>query len=201
MASRGVAIREAGKVRRPPGESSSHARTGWPFCAQIPLVNCVNVKTSEEGTGLSKDEQNLARMVALASGFGLGALLALSEALRLQDDGATLQFSVRSAVAFAVGFVAAYGYLNQILRSPERTSKFFFRIGLGVLFTLVGIAFGYPLRLFAIRTLMGKLVGALAALGVIAVGFTLVRCFVHSAEVEEAEQEAKERGSNTASPP
>lgn len=164
-------------------------------------IECMNIKTQEQYDGVSKDEQDLSRIVALASGLGLGAFLGLSEALRVNHAEASFQFSFRTAIAFILGFVAAYGYLSRVLTRPEGASKLFFRIGLAVLFALVGIAFGYPLRLFAIRTLIGKLVGVLAALCFIAAGFSLVRCFVHSAEIEEAEQEAKEHSDQTSPAP
>lgn len=152
--------------------------------------------TNGQKNDVAKDEQDLYRLIALASGFGLGAMLALSEALRIKNAEMSLQFSFRTAIAFAVGFFAAYAYLSRILNGPEQTSKLFFRIGLAVLFTLVGLAFGYPLRLVAIRTLLSKLVGVLTALCFISAGLALVRTFVHSAEVEEAEQEAKERNNS-----
>jgi len=99
-----------------------------------------------------------------------------------------------------MGFVAAYAYLSRILRYPEGTSRLFFRIGLAILLVLVGLAFGYPLRLFAIRTLITKLVGVAAALCFIGAGLTLVRCVVRSAESEEAIQEAKEASGPTPAP-
>lgn len=157
----------------------------------------MRIKTRQQYDSVSKNEQDLSRIVAVASGLGLGTMLALSEAFRMKDAGASLQFSFRTTIAFTLGFVAAYGYLSRILTRPEKTSKLFFRIGLAILFTLVGISFGYPLRLFAVRTLIGKLVGVLAALCFIAAGLTLVRCVVHSAELEEAEQEAQERNDGT----
>ena len=152
----------------------------------------MNTSTNEDGNALSRDERDLSKIVALASGLGLGAMLALSEALRFKGTQASLQFSFRTMITFTVGFVAAYFYLTRILRNPEGGSKLFFRIGLAVLLALVGTAFGYPLRLIAIRTVLAKLVGVLTALCFIAAGFSLVRCVVHSAEIEEAEQEAQE---------
>lgn len=156
-------------------------------------IDCVNSKLQERGGRALKDEQDLYMIVSLASGCGLGAMLALSEALRIKDAGLSLQFSVRTVIVFTVGFVAAHAYLNRILRSPKGTSRLFFRIGLTVLFVLVGIAFGYPLRLLAIRTVIGNLVGVLTALCFIVAGLVLIRCFVRSAELEESVQEAKER--------
>jgi hypothetical protein len=160
----------------------------------------MNTITKERNDSASKDEQDLSRLVAFASGVGLGAMLALSEALRVNDTSAFLQFSFRTAIAFAMGFVAAYAYLSRILRYPEGTSRLFFRIGLAILLVLVGLAFGYPLRLFAIRTLITKLVGVAAALCFIGAGLTLVRCVVRSAESEEAIQEAKEASGPTPAP-
>ena len=67
-------------------------------------VDCMNIRTKERYDVVSKDEQDLSRIVALASGLGLGGLLALSEALRITDAEASLQFSFRTAIVFTVGF-------------------------------------------------------------------------------------------------
>jgi hypothetical protein len=153
----------------------------------------MSTTTNGQYGNLSKDERDLSRIVAIASGIGLGSMLALSEAVRFKDVAVTLQFSFRTAIVFSIGFLAAFAYLSRLLRNPERTSRLFFRIGLAVLLILVGIAFAYPLRLFAIGTLIVKLVGVIAALCFIAAGLTLVRCVVHEAEREEIEQEASEQ--------
>ena len=161
----------------------------------------MNITTKDQDNSAAKDQLDLSRIVALASGFGLGAMLALSEALRIKDAQASLQFSYRTTVVFTIGFIVAYAYLSRILRNPEGFSKLFRKAGLAVLFILIGIAFGYPLRLIPIRTLLGKLVGVLAALCFIAAGLSMVHYFVHSAEVEEAEQEAQERSGRTSPAP
>jgi hypothetical protein len=149
---------------------------------------------------LSEDEQNLSRIIALASAVGLGAMLALSQAVRVQDGAFSLHFSVKTAIAFAVGFGATFVYLSRILVCLERTSRLFVRGGLIVLMILVLGAFIYPLR-FPIDQLGQRLWGVATALGFIAVGLTLIRFVVRGAEREEAEQEAKEhKPSNTPSP-
>jgi hypothetical protein len=90
------------------------------LCANFAIA-CVNTTTKEQYDSVSKDERDLSRIVALASGLGLGAMLALSEAVRVNDASASLHFSFRTAIAFMVGFFAAYAYLSRILRSPEHT--------------------------------------------------------------------------------
>jgi len=160
----------------------------------------MNASTKKPGESLSKDERDLSRMVALAGGLGLGATLALSEALRIKEATFSLQFSVKTLIAFALGFAVAFAYLSRILAHPERTSRFVVRGGLIIIIFLVLAAFIYPLR-FSMHELAERLEGVVVALCFIAVGLTLIRSVVHAAEREEAAQEDKERaGSNNTAP-
>jgi len=127
-------------------------------------------------------------------------MLSLSQAVRVQDGALSLQFSVKTAIAFAVGFTVASFYLSRILVCLERTSRLFVRGGLIVLIFLVLAAFIYPLR-FPIDNLSQRLWGVATALGFIATGLTLIRFIVRGAEREEAEQEAKEHKSASAASP
>ena len=68
----------------------------------------MNASTKRPCESLSKDERDLSRIVALASGVGLGAMLALSEALRIKDATFLLQFSFKTAFAFVLGFAVAF---------------------------------------------------------------------------------------------
>ena len=160
----------------------------------------MNPSTKMPCESLSEDEQDLSRIIALASGVGLGAMLALSQAVRVQDGAFSLRFSVKTAIAFAVGFGVAFVYLSRILVRLERTSRLFVRGGLIVFIFLVLAAFIYPLR-FPIYKLGQRLSGVAAALGFIGAGLTLIRLVLRGAEREEAEQEAKEhKPSNAPSP-
>lgn len=160
----------------------------------------MNVSTKQPCESLSKDERDLSRFVALASGLGLGAMLALSQAVRIKDGTFSLQFSVKTAIAFAVGFAVAFFYLGRILVCLERTSRLFVRGGLVLLIFLVLAAFIYPLR-FPIDKMAQRFVGVAAALCFITGGLTLIRFVVHAVEREEAEQEAKEHKSSCAPSP
>jgi len=160
----------------------------------------MNASTKKPGESLSKDERDLSRMVALAGGLGMGATLALSEALHIKDSTFSLQFSVKTVIAFVLGFAVAFAYLSRILAHPERTSRLFIRGGLLIIIFLVLAAFMYPLR-FSLDKLMERLEGVAVALCFIAYGLILIRTVVRGAEREEAEQEAKERaGSNNTAP-
>ena len=149
---------------------------------------------------LSKDERDLSRIVALASGLGFEAMLALSQAVRINDGTFSLQFSVKTVIAFAVGFAVVFAYLRRILACLERTSRVFVRGGLIVLIFLVFAAFIYPLR-SPIDKLAQRLGGVAAALGFIGAGLTLIRFVVRGAEREETEQEAKEHKPSSAPSP
>lgn len=160
----------------------------------------MNASTKKQWESLSKDERDLSRIVALAGGLGLGAMLALSEALRIKEATFSLQFSVKTLIAFALGFAVAFAYLSRILAHPERTSRLFIRGGLIIIILLVLAAFIYPLR-FSLDKLIERLEGVAVALCFIAYGLILIRSVVRGAEREEAEQEAKERtGSNNTTP-
>jgi hypothetical protein len=148
--------------------------------------------TKEPRENPSKSEQTLSRIVALVSGLGLGATLSLSEAARTTEGEFSLQPSAKTAIAFVLGFVVAYGYLRRILAQPERTSRAFVRSGLIVIILLLLAAFIYPMR-FSMGEWTIKLEGAGAAFCFIAGGLVLIRSVVRAAEREEAEQEAKER--------
>jgi hypothetical protein len=147
---------------------------------------------------LSKDERDLSRIVALASGLGLGTMLALSQAVRIADGTFSLQLSVKTAIAFTMGFTLAFSYLSRILVCLERTSRLFVRGGLILLIFLVLAAFVYPLR-FPIDKLAQRFVGVGAALCFIASGLTLIRFVVRAAERDETEQEAKEHNASGSS--
>jgi hypothetical protein len=155
----------------------------------------MEVPANKPSESLSKDERDLSRIVALASGLGLGAMLALSEALCIKDATFSLQFSIKTVIAFVLGFAVPFHYLSRILMQPERTSRLFVRGGLIALIILVLAGFIYPLR-FATDNLTERLEGVVAALCFIASGMTLIRFVVRAAERQEAEQEAKERTSS-----
>lgn len=158
----------------------------------------MNTITSRPGESQSKDERDLARIVALASGLGLGGVLALSQALNIKGPTFSLQFSFITAIAFVVGFAIAFAYLNRILVYREQTSRLFVRGGLLAISFLGLAACLYPLR-FKIGESAGGLGGVAIALCFIAGGFTLIRLALHAAERQHAEQEAKERiGANEA---
>ena len=160
----------------------------------------MNATTKRPYKSLPKDERDLSRIVALASGLGLGGVLALSQALSIKGATFSLQFSVKTAIAFVLGFVVAFSYLHRILAHRERTSRLFVRSGLIVISFEGLIACIYPLR-FGIDELAKRFAGLAAALCFIAGGLTLVRLVVRAAERQEAEQEAKERAaSKNASP-
>ena len=160
----------------------------------------MNPSTKTPCETASADEQGLSRVIVLASGVGLGAMLALSQAALVQDGKFSLHFSFKTVIAFAVGFGVAFAYLSRILVCLERTSRLFVRGGLIVLIFLVLAAFIYPLR-FPIDRLGQRLWGVATALGFIATGLTLIRLIVRGAEREEAEQEAKEHNDSSASSP
>lgn len=158
----------------------------------------MNASTKLPCENLSKDERDLSRIVALASGLGLGAMLALSQAVRIVDGTFSFRFSVKTAIAFTVGFAVAFYYLSRILVCLKRTSRLFIRGGLILLIFLVLAAFIYPLR-FPINKLAQRFVGVGVALCFIAGGLTLIRSVVRSAEREEAEQEAEEHNASGSS--
>lgn len=160
----------------------------------------MNGPTKEPCESLSKDERDLSRIVALASGLGLGTMLALSQAVRIADGTFSLQFSVKTAIAFTVGFAVAFSYLSRILACLERTPRLYVRGGLILLIFLVLAAFIYPLR-FPIDKSAQRFVGVGAALCFIAGGLTLICSIVRAADREEAEQEAKEHNASGSAAP
>jgi hypothetical protein len=159
-----------------------------------------NSSTNTPGENPSKNERDLSRIVALVGGLGLGAMLAFSQALRIEAATYSLHFSVVTVITFVFGFAAAFVYLSRIMAQPERTSRLFVRGGLIVMIFLVLAVFIYPLR-FSTGKLTGRLEGWAAAVGVMAAGLTLIRSVVRAAEREEMEQEAKERAASTGAGP
>lgn len=156
----------------------------------------MNTPANKTFENLSRGQRIFLIIVALASGLGLGGMLALSEALRTKDATFSLPFLVKTAIAFVLGFTACFAYLSRILVHRERASRLFVRGGLIVNITLVVAAFIYPLR---IDQLAVRLPGPAIALCLIAGGLTLIRLVVRATEREEAEEETKEAKENAGS--
>lgn len=152
--------------------------------------------TSRLSDGRSKDERDLSRIVAFGSGMVLGAMLALSQAMRIKDATFSLQFSLWTAIVFVIGFAIGFGYLNRVLGRGEQTSRLFQRGGLIIIIILCLAAFVYPFR-FGIDELTERLGGVAVAVCFIGTGLTLVRQVVRAAERNEAEREAEERSGST----
>jgi hypothetical protein len=59
----------------------------------------------------STNERDFSTIVAFASAFGLGAMLALSQALRINGSEVAFHLSIWTGIAFPMGFNAAFAYL------------------------------------------------------------------------------------------
>src|SRR4051812_31867481 len=122
----------------------------------------------------SKNEQDFSIIVALASALGLGAMLALSQALRIHKSEASFQLSIWTGIAFLWGFDLTFAYLRFVFTHGDRAPRSFRRGGLAVLIVMTAGALLYPLRFFPMDVLVDRFAGVGAALCFIAVGLTLI---------------------------
>ena len=140
----------------------------------------------------STNQRDFSTIVAFASAFGLGAMLALSQALRINGSDAAFHLSIWTGIAFLMGFNAAFAYLRFVFTHGDKTPRRFRRGGLVVLVAMAAGALLYPLRSFPIDVLADRFAGLAAALCFIAAGLTLIWRIVLAAQKEEENQEAKE---------
>ncbi len=140
----------------------------------------------------SKSERELSTMIAFSAALSFAVMLAIAQAVRVGETGISFKLSLWTAVAFLVGFNALFVYLELLFLCPQHISPLFRRGGLLVLILItVGILL-YPLRTMGITRQAQRYVGSGVALCFIVTGLTLVRRFVHAAERDEEEQEARE---------
>jgi hypothetical protein len=146
----------------------------------------------------SKSDRDLSTIVAFSSAFGFGAVLAVSQALRVSNPEISFAFSIWTAIAFLVGFTSLFAYLRLVLTCGTRTPRVFRYGGLLVLGLITSVALLYPLRLLQLDQLAQRFAGVGAAFCFVAAGLTMVYRTVLAAEREEERQEATEKGSATA---
>ena len=148
----------------------------------------------------SKNERDVSILVAVASAIGLGATLALSQALRIDKPKITFQLSIWTGIAFLSGFNLTFAYLRFLFTHGDRTPRLFRRSGLIMLIVMTAGALLYPLRFFPMDVLVDRFAGVGAALCFIASGLTLIWRVVLAAQIEEEEQETKEQHPTTVDP-
>ena len=146
----------------------------------------------------SKSERDLSTIVAFSSAFGFGAVLAISQALRVGRPGIPFHLSIWTAIAFLVGFTSLFAYLRLVFTCGKRTPGAFRYGGLVALGLITSAALLYPLRWLQLDQLAQRFAGVGAALCFVAAGSTMVYRTVLAAEREEDRQEATEKGSATA---
>lgn len=162
-------------------------------------IGRTNEKSSTMNTE-STNEPDFSTIVAFASALGLGAMLALSQALRINSSDVSFHLSIWSGIAFLMGFNVAFAYLRFVFAHGDKTPRLFRRGGLVVLVAMAAGALLYPLRSFPFDVLADRFAGLAAALCFIAAGLTLIWRIVLVAQNEEDEQEAKEHSApNTTS--
>jgi len=149
----------------------------------------------------SKNEHDFSIIVTLAGALGIGAILALSQALRIHKSEATFQLSIWTAIAFLSGFNLTFAYLRLVFTHGDMTPQQFRRGGLAVLIVISVGALLYPLGFLPMDVLVDRFAGVGAALCFIAAGLTLIWRVVLTAQVEEDEQEAKEQHAAVGSRP
>jgi len=140
----------------------------------------------------SNREREFSTMIAFLSALSFAVMLAIAQAVRMDQGGMSLRLSLWTAVAFLAGFNALFVYLELIFLCREKTSPLFRRGGLLVLTVMTLGILLYPLRTLGVTRQAQRFVGAGIALCFIGTGLTLVRRFVRAAEREEQEQEALE---------
>ena len=153
----------------------------------------------------SEKEQDDSIIVAVAGALGLGAMLALSQALRINKSEASFQLSIWTGIAFLSGFDLTFAYLRFVFTHGNRAPRPFRRGGLAVLIVATAGALLYPIKLFPMDVLVDRFAGVGAALCFIAAGLTLIWNVVLAAQIEEDEQEARQQhatvGSRLKAPP
>lgn len=137
----------------------------------------------------STSERDFSTIVAFASALGLGTLMTLSQALRINKSGISFHLSIWTGIAFLSGFNLAFAYLRFVFTHGDRTPRLFRLSGLAV---LVGISAGallYPWRFFPMDILVERIAGVGAAFCFIAAGLMLIWRIVPGEESEEERQE------------
>ena len=143
----------------------------------------------------STSERDFSTIVAFASSLGLGGMMTLSQALRLNKSGISFQLSIWTGIAFLSGFNLAFAYLRFVFTHGDRAPRLFRRGGLLVLMVMAAGSLLYPLRLFPMDILIERFAGVGAALCFIAAGLTLIWRILLAAENEEESQELQEQHS------
>ncbi len=89
----------------------------------------MNATTKRPCENLSKNERELSKVMALASGLGLGTVLSISQALTIKGNTFALQFSFKTAIVFLVGFIVTFAFLVRIAYSDARRTPIPIHIG------------------------------------------------------------------------
>jgi hypothetical protein len=147
------------------------------------------------GTG-NKSEREFSSIVAFSSGLGFGAMLAVSEALRIGEQEISFKLSIWTAIAFLVGFTPTFAYVRCVLGYRERIPPLIRRGGPVVLVIMAVGAFAYPFRSQAMDKMGVRLAAMGVALCVVAAGLAMIWRIVHAADREEEAQEADEHNSS-----
>ncbi len=140
----------------------------------------------------SKSERDFS---TFSSALGFGAILTLSQALRVSKlaiTAITFHLSIWTAIAFLIGFNSAFAYLRFLFTCGDKTPRFFRRRGLMVLGVVTAGAILYPFRSIQVDKFAERFEGVGAALCFIAIGLVLIWRIVLTAELEEQRQEAEE---------
>ncbi len=140
----------------------------------------------------SKSERDFSTIVTFSSALGFGAILTLSQALRVSKLAITFHLSIWAAIAFLIGFNSAFAYLRFLFTCGDKTPRFFRRRGLMVLGVVTAGAILYPFRSIQVDKFAERFEGVGAALCFIAIGLVLIWRIVLTAELEEQRQEAEE---------
>jgi len=140
----------------------------------------------------SKSERDFSTIVTFSSALGFGAILTLSQALRVSKLAITFHLSIWTAIAFLIGFNSAFAYLRFLFTCGDKTPRLFRRGGLMVLGVVTAGAILYPFRSIQVDKFAERFEGVGAALCFIAIGLVLIWRIVLTAELEEQRQEAEE---------
>jgi len=143
----------------------------------------------------NKSGSEFSSIAAIASGLGFGAMLSISQALRVGEREILFQVSIWTVVAFLAGFSLTFAYVRYVFGCGKGTPPIIRRGGPVVLVIMAIGAFVYPFRSQSTEKIAVRLAAMGLALCFIAVGMTLVWRIVRAADREEKAQEAGEQSS------
>jgi hypothetical protein len=152
----------------------------------ITPIEFVNQQTDQRNMNTrSKSERDLSMMGALLGASAFGAVLAASDALRVQQADVRFKLSIWTAIAFFVGFDCLFAYLRLVSIYKSTTPRVFhYTIGV-VLMIVASTALLYPWWSGHIRRLTQDFTRAAVVLCFVGAGLILVYLLVPAAKRQE----------------